>query len=216
MTRETISDGALGAKWSNRCHHAIEKQAMHAPTTPSRPEKFGKERRTFLKVGVAGSALLLLGRWLPPAHAADPVGAPQTTFAYLTAADVVALLRIVPIMLEGALPQDRGQQNTAIGEILRGVDLTIGHQALSVRAEIRELFDVLTKSVTRALVAGIWKSWDKVSEQDVRDFLASWRNSRLDMLRTGYIGLNNLIVGSWYGNPRSWARIGYAGPPKII
>ena len=188
---------------------------MNAPNTPLPPGEFGAERRTFLKAGVAGSALLLLGRWLPPAHAADSSDEQKSTFAYLTAADAAMLARLVPVMLEGALPKDRGQFNAAVAETLRGIDATIAAQSLGVRGEILDLFGVLTKSITRSLVAGIWTSWDKASDQDIRDFLSGWRNSRLDMLRTGYIGLNNLIVGSWYGNPKSWARIGYDGPPKI-
>jgi len=188
---------------------------MNAPNTPPPPEEFGTGRRMFLKAGVAGSALLFLGRWLPPAHAADSSAAKESTFAYLTAADAAMLARVVPIMLEGALPKDRAQFNAAVGEILHGIDVTLAHQALSVRGEIQGLFGVLTKTITRSLVAGIWTSWDKATNQDIRDFLSSWRNSRLDTLRTGYIGLNNLIVGSWYGNPKSWARIGYGGPPAI-
>jgi hypothetical protein len=188
---------------------------MNAPNTPLPPGEFGAKRRTFLKAGVAGSALLLLGRWLPPARAAASSSEKESTFAYLTAADAAMLVRVVPIMLDGALPKERGQFNAAVGDTLRGIDVTIGHQALSVRGEIRDLFGVLTKTITRALIAGIWTSWDKATDQDIRDFLASWRNSRLDTLRTGYIGLNNLIVGSWYGNPKSWARIGYDGPPTI-
>jgi len=188
---------------------------MNAQNTSPPPSDFGSGRRTFLKAGMAGTALLLLGRWLPPARAADSNGAKESTFAYLTAADAAMLVRIVPIMLDGALPKEPGQFNAAVGDILRGIDVTIGHQALSVRGEVRDLFGVLTKTITRSLIAGIWTSWDKATDQDIRDFLASWRDSRFDTLRTGYIGLNNLIVGSWYGNPKSWVRIGYDGPPAI-
>ena len=188
---------------------------MNATRPPSPPSELSADRRAFLRAGFAGSALLLLGRWLPPARAADSSGAKESAFTYLTEADATMLVRVVPIMLDGTLPKDRGQFNAAVGEILRGIDTTIGHQSLSVRGEIHDLFGVLTKSITRSLLAGIWTSWDKATDQDIRDFLSSWRNSRLDTLRTGYIGLNNLIVGSWYGNPKSWARIGYDGPPTI-
>ena len=118
-------------------------------------------------------------------------------------------------MLKGALPPDHGERNAAIGEIIRGVDFTIGCQPAHIRDEIRDLFGILTGTVTRALIAGIWRSWENASEKDVREFLTSWRNSRIDALRSAYIGLNNLIVGSWYGNPKSWKRIGYPGPPQI-
>jgi hypothetical protein len=181
----------------------------------SQPQRLDSGRRTFLKVGVVGSALLFLGRWLPEAHAADQAADPTVAFANLTAADTSALTRIIPVMLSGALPQNQEERNAAIGEIVRGVDITIGYQSPSVRDEISALFRLLTKGVMRALVAGVWTTWDKASDQEVREFLASWRNSRLSILRSAYIGLNNLIVGSWYGNPKSWARIGYAGAPNI-
>lgn len=187
---------------------------MEPPSKSPPPRAFERERRIFLKVGVGGAALLLLGRWLPAAPAADAVDA-GTRFIYLTTADAAALARIIPVMLEGALPEDRGQQNAAIGEIVRGIDIVIGYQPHNARAEIRDLFGLLTKGVTRALVAGVWRSWENATDKDVRAFLASWRNSRLGLLRSAYIGLNNLIVGSWYGNPKSWERIGYPGPPKI-
>lgn len=172
-------------------------------------------RRTFLKVGVAGSVLLSLGRWLPAARAADQVAAQKLAFANLTSADAAALIRIIPVMLSGALPQDPGRRSAAIGEIVRGVDVTVGYQPPLVRGEIRDLFGLLTRAVLRALIAGIWSSWNNASDQDIHEFLTSWRNSRFDMLRSAYIGLNNLIVGSWYANPKSWPRIGYDGPPKI-
>jgi hypothetical protein len=190
-----------------------ETRTMSAPL-PLSPPGFDRGRRTFLKAGVAGSALLLLNRWLPPARAAEPAGTARV-FTNLTDADAAALARIVPVMLAGALPQDHGERNAAIGEIILGVDLTIGYQPPHVRSEIRDLFGLLTRAVTRALIAGIWTSWEKTSDQDIQAFLASWRNSRLAMLRSAYIGLNNLIVGSWYADPKSWPRIGYPGPPKI-
>ncbi len=164
------------------------------------------KRRAFLKVGIAGFALLYAGRWLAPARAAEGA-TPSFPFKNLMQEDTVVLSRVVPVMLHGALPLDGAQY---------GVDLTIGYQPPSVRTEIRDLFNLLNNAATRALVAGIWKPWSKATNQDIQEFLASWRDSRFDLLRSAYIGLNNLIVGSWYGNPRSWSRIGYGGAPKIV
>lgn len=185
-------------------------------TTESPPRVHMPGRRTFLKAGVAGSALLFLGRWLPPATAAtDAAAGAHTAFANLGADDVSVLVRIIPVMLKGALPQDHAQSNVAIGEIVNSIDVTIGYQPPGVRAEVQDLFGLLTRTITRVLIAGVWASWDKASDQDVHDFLASWRTSRISLLRSAYFGLSNLIMGSWYDNPKSWARIGYPGPPKI-
>ena len=185
---------------------------MHLPAPPAAATRFDAGRRAFLKTGVAGSALLVVGRWLPAANAA-PAEAPA--LRYLGSADSVMLKRIIPVMLDGALPQDARQRAGAVDEILYGIDLAIHHQPARVRGEIADLFGLLTRGVTRALVAGVWSSWEKASSADIEEFLAGWRNSRFALLRSGYLGLNQLIVGSWYGNPRSWARIGYGGPPKL-
>lgn len=188
---------------------------MNLPVVPGLSGELDPRRRTFLKAGIAGSALLLAGRWLPAANAGAESAAEDFPFAYLTPADVVVLGRIVPVMLEGALPEDAAQRATAIDEITSGIDAVIGHQPLPVRREISDLFGLLTKGVTRALVAGVWTSWEKASDEDVREFLTGWRDSRFNLLHSAYRGLHDLVVGSWYGNPRSWARIGYGGPPEI-
>lgn len=185
---------------------------MHLPALPGTAGRFDIRRRTFLKAGIAGSVLLLAGRWLPTAWAA---AADAPALRYLGSADVVVLRRVIPIMLAGALPDAAGQRATALEEVVQGIDLGIHYQPPAVRAEIAELFGLLTGTVTRALVAGVWSSWDKASTEDVQEFLAGWRDSRFALLRSGYLGLNQLIVGSWYSNPRSWARIGYGGPPKL-
>lgn len=174
------------------------------------------ERRKFLKTGVAGTALLLAARWTHAAPSATtPASVSAPSLKFLTRDDVIVLLSIVPVMLKGALPPDEAAHAAALDEILAGIDATIGYEPPSVRQEIRDLFNLLENSATRAVVAGIWTRWDKAPEESIRQFLASWHDSRFDLLRTAYIGLNNLIVGSWYGNPRSWSRVGYGGPPKI-
>lgn len=179
---------------------------------PSAFDHFDTGRRRILKTGVAGAALLIAGRWLAPAAAATPSVSAR---AYLTGSDVAMLERVVPVVLAGAMPADANQLQSAMSEIIDGIDMTIGYEPLAVRKEIRDLFDLLGSSVTRALVAGVWQSWDKASSEDVQKFLTNWRNSRFDLLRSAYIGLTGLITGSWYGNPRSWERIGYPGPPRI-
>lgn len=186
---------------------------MHRSVERSRIEA-AVARRTFLKVGVAGAALLLVGRWLAPTFAGQS-GTDAILMRNLAPADARSLRRIVPVLLEGALPADKIERETAIVEIIHGVDRTVGHQSPAVRQEIRDLFGLLSGATTRALVAGIWSSWEQARDDDIRAFLTSWRNSRFDLLRAGYAGLNNLIATSWYGNPRSWTRIGYAGPPSL-
>lgn len=168
-------------------------------------------RRTVLKTGAAGVALLLAGRWLAPTAAASS----DTVPAFLTGDDTAVLRRVVPVLLQGALPQDRAEQAAAIAEIIAGMDRAILFLPPGVRKELRDLFNLLTTGVTRALVAGVWSPWDKAADRDIEAFLSSWRASRFGLLRSAYTALHDLTVGSWYGNPKSWARIGYRGPPRL-
>lgn len=170
-------------------------------------------RRAFIETGVAGAALLLAGRWLWQPVGAVAADAPA--LRYLGSPDVLVLQRVAPVVLEGALPEDPAARASALAEVVQGIDFALHHLSPAVRAEVADLFRLLTGSVTRALVAGVWTSWDRASTEEVRDFLGRWRASRFALLRSGYLGLQQLIVGSWYGNPRSWPRIGYGGPPGL-
>ena len=40
-------------------------------------------------------------------------------------------------------------------------------------------------------------------------FLRRWQHSRLDLLKSGYQALHDLVLGAWYADPQSWAAIGY-------
>ena len=80
-------------------------------------------------------------------------------------------------------------------------------------AEVEELLSLLTFGLTRRFVAGVSKPWAEATEQDVTNFLHSWRHSRFTLLQQGYQALARVIVACWYGNPLSWGAIGYDGPP---
>ena len=55
----------------------------------------------------------------------------------------------------------------------------------------------------------------EATPDEVHAFLRRWRTSRFGLLRAGYQALTQLIVAAWYGNPASWERIGYPGPPAL-
>lgn len=194
-----------------------------APEFPFLPQYAGlaamsvnSDRRRFLQAGIAGSALLFALRWH---HAGAATNAPEGSkagLARLSAEEASVLRRIIPVMLAGALPDDAAAREAAVSEVLQGIDATLEHEPPAVRDEIHELFGLLTLGATRALVAGIWSSWEKASEAEIHGFLAGWRDSRFALLRSAYVGLNNLITAAWYANPASWPRIGYPGPPQLL
>ena len=65
------------------------------------------------------------------------------------------------------------------------------------------------------IVAGVRSTWAEATEEEVAAFLRRWRTSRFGLLRAGYQALTQLILAAWYGNPASWERLGYPGPPAL-
>lgn len=45
--------------------------------------------------------------------------------------------------------------------------------------------------------------------------LANWRDADMGFRRTVYKGIASAVFAVYWGDPRTWARIGYAGPPDM-
>jgi hypothetical protein len=71
----------------------------------------------------------------------------------------------------------------------------------------------MTGPLTRGPLTGVWREWSAAGTGEVAAFLLDWSQSRLALKRSAYGAFHDLSIGTWYGNPKSWTRIGYAGPP---
>jgi len=160
-------------------------------------------RRRFLQVGLAGSAVLAATRFLErPAAAAEAEG------------DSV-VRALVPVVLAGSLPTDAVARGRAVRETVEAFARAIAGLSPAVRDEIDQLLGTLRFGPTRFALTGLWAPLEEASPAEVAAFLASWRQSRFDLLRAGYQALTQLIQASWYDNPRAWTAIGYPGPPAL-
>src|SRR5690554_805354 len=175
-------------------------------------------RRNFLKLSLFGSFTLAAassGALTGCASKPQPLQAADgdQPYLFLTQDDVVMLQALIPVVLAGTLPDDpktRERETTQLIELLdQGIDI-FGE---GNRAEVRKLFDLLPFPPTRALVAGLWSSWEKTHEERIDKFLNNWRNSSLGLLNLGYGSLVKMIALVEYGMPENWARSGYMGPP---
>ena len=186
---------------------------MRASLVPNPDPKSPRiSRRTLLKVGVAGGAALLFARWLYTTTSAPPSGAATAGAIDVDARAILAA--ITPVMLEGALPTG-AEAAAARQEALTGVEQAIAGLPPAVRRELEQLFALLAFAPTRCLIAGVWSAWPEAPRESIAGFLASWRASRLGLLRSAYGALHQIIFGAWYGNLRSWPAIGYPGPPRL-
>lgn len=169
-------------------------------------------RRELLKAGLLGSALLAGAHLAASVPAARAQAAPALVF--MTPSDVTIMRAVAPVVLDGALPAG-AEGEAALDEVIAGMDRSISRLAPAVQQEVRDMFDLLGLAPARMLVLGLWDGWATASPQAVAEAMAGLRDSRFAIKRSIYSALRDLPVSSWYGNPKSWARIGYDGPPQV-
>ena len=169
-------------------------------------------RRTFLKVG--GLAALALaaggGIW----RLTHPPG-PLLRFV-LDGEAKAALDAIVPAMLAGSLPADPVARAQAVAATTFRVHQAILGLPLTAQKEVQDLFGLLALAPARRALTGVSGGWANASDAQVGSFLQEWRFHSLAMLQTAYHALHDLIIGSWYADPASWAATGYPGPIKEL
>lgn len=101
------------------------------------------------------------------------------------------------------------------GTALASLDEGLGYLSPAVLRQIRQLFDLLSLSLTRGPFTGIWSSWELAKDADIHAFLERWENSSIALLRQGHAALQQMILMAWYGRRESWPHCGYPGPPAI-
>jgi hypothetical protein len=168
-------------------------------------------RRAFITTGIVGAAALATAHWLRGPHA--PPG--DATLRALDADAQAILGAIVPVLLAGALPVAAEAKRLAVADTVRGIDVAVSGLAPSAQDELRQLFALLALPPARLAIARVSEPWSQASEADVRACLDRFRRSSLTLLRSAYGALHQLTFAAWYGNPASWARIGYPGPPDL-
>lgn len=157
-------------------------------------------RRTLLKAGAAGGALLALGG-VALVAGRDP-----------DADRALVMAAVVPAILDGALPEPAAERAAAVRRCVEGVGVAVSQLAPASRHELDRLFALLAAPPGRRLLAGVRADWPQAPRAEVAAFLEDWRLHRLALFRAGYGAMHDLVLGSWYADPASWSAIGYGGP----
>jgi hypothetical protein len=175
---------------------------MHSPS-----------RRRFLKAGVAAAALLAFVRMAERPATAQGQAQGSLDLRVLNGKSAELVAALAPVILAGGLPDAAAARAIAVAEIVDAMDRAIAGLSPAVQEEVQQLLSLLTFAPTRALVAGVWKPWSEASSAEVAEFLDAWRNSRFALLQSGYQAIKQLMQACWYGNPLSWGKTSYPGPP---
>lgn len=172
-------------------------------------------RRKFLK-GLAVTSLVTatgVSVWqLSLSDSQTLVEQDKYNYQFLTFDDRLVLFAIIPAMLGSAFNKSSPEKILAL---IQKLDEVIDFTSQSSTDELRQLLDLLSNQLGRAYIAGVWTSWNRADTKALTNFLKGWRESYLGLLRTGYLGLHQLIMGTFYALPENWYAIGYVGPPKL-
>lgn len=176
-------------------------------------------RRSLLKTGFWGGILLAsasLGAGLSGC-ATTPAGSAQTPspgeahhYRFLSEDDLILLAAITPVVIS----QQPATNAPDTDKLLADIDTAIYHFSPANQQEVRKLFDLLNFAPTRALLGGVWSSWENASATDINAFLNDWKDSSLPLLNKAYSALVKIVSVSWYIQPENWQKSGYAGPPQ--
>lgn len=172
-------------------------------------------RRRFLKGTLWGSLTIASGVsvWqLSLTESVDAVEADTYPYRFLTLDERLLLWAVIPAYLYPAIAQDDEKSRFVV---LHNIDGAISVLPQSTQDELRQLFGLLSFQLSKAVIAGVWTRWNEANIETIQSFLTSWRESYLMLLRTGYLGLHQIILGSYYSESMSWQLIGYPGPPQL-
>jgi hypothetical protein len=157
------------------------------------------KRRTFLTGAFAGTAALALGvnLYLPNITTSSDDIHHRVLFSVL-----------IPVFLDGALPEVPSHREVAMNRTLDAISQSITHLAPDQQQELMELLELLEGRLGLLLLMR--------DPQQLVEMLEFWRYNYLDMLKTAYGGLRELIMASYYACPEHWGNLRYEKPTFLV
>lgn len=168
------------------------------------------QRRTLLKLGLGGTALLTVAGGTAvmlqekPLHAGKLSLRAQQLFHAVSAS-----------VLDGALPVQPPARTAALQSQLYRLDTLLAGLPKTTQGELSQLLALLLTAPGRVLLAGLTTDWAVASIPQVQQCLESMRQSRLAVRQQAYHALRDLTNAAYYADPASWPLLGYPGPMAV-
>ena len=171
----------------------------------------GMNRRTLIKTGLAGSALLGLGGlgWGLTAGERGPEG---LSLATLDRRSYAILSAVADRMCRAG----EGAPSAADLKVVEKIDALLASLPPSVTAELKQALLLLESPIFGALMDGRTQPFTQCDGEAQDRVLAAWRDSRWPVRRTVYDALHSLCMAPYWCDASLWARMGYPGPPGVL
>jgi hypothetical protein len=172
-------------------------------------------RRGFLKKGLLGGALLVVGGVTGLALRSTRLGKPARAPLRLLSPAQHAVLAAIAARV---VPGDGAPATWPSAEAVDCAGKIDGLLALahpSVGDEFKLLLGLFENGLAGLFIHTSPTPFTRLSpaEQDAR--LEAWRRSRLVLLRSGYQALVRLVHATYFSSPEVYPLVGYPGPPGV-
>lgn len=167
------------------------------------------QRRTLLKLGLAGGVALAAGAGVVALVQPAREGPRLTTSAR---AFYAAVARGV---LGPLIPDEPVAQAALLDAHLLRLEQAIAGMPPSVQREIDELSTLAASAPGRLALIGLTTPWDRATAGEVQSALQALRHSRIALRQQVYQALRELTNAAFFADPATWALMGYEGQRPV-
>jgi hypothetical protein len=166
-------------------------------------------RRTLLRLGLASSAVLLLGGGVLA------LLEPGLRAGRLTSSGRMVMGAVGRAVLDGSLPTQAASQQAAIGGLLARLDDLADALPAHAQAELSQLLALLASAPGRSALAGLATGWEQASVAEIQQALQGMRVSGVSLRQQAYQALHDMVGGAYFADPGTWPLLGYPGPVSM-
>ncbi|MES1204774.1 MAG: hypothetical protein ABUS79_02445 [Pseudomonadota bacterium] len=183
--------------------------------SPALAARGGPSRRSLVKKGLVGGAILLVGGSVPILfRSGSPPRPPQVALRVLDPREYETFAAAAGRLCAPGPGAGTWPSAEAVA-CAEKVDALLARLHPKVAAEFRQLLRVFENAMTGLLSVGSPTAFTRSAPalQDRR--LEAWRHSRVELFRSGYQAMKRLAHATYYSSPETYARVGYSGPPVV-
>ena len=167
-------------------------------------------RRRFIFVGVAGAIAAGAASVLPRLGKSGVV--PKGSTLVQEHSDMLCV--VAAAVLGPALPVDAANRDAELARVITAAGALIDNFPPSTRREVGDLFGLLALKPAR-MILGFSGNWEMSDAAAVAQSLLALRDSSIGLKQQAYFALHDMVLGSFYSEPKTWISTGYPGPPKL-
>lgn len=174
-----------------------------------------QSRRHFIQLGLAGTAIFALGSvgaLVGVGLQSTRLATPKRPLQALSSQGYSVIVAAAEALLDLGDPGVPSVDEIDVGG---QIDTYLASVHPAVVAELETALFLLENAGIAALLEGRTQPFTALSVEERATVLASWAVARMGLYRKIFRGLQLLVCGVYWADPRTHLAVGYPGPPAI-